>query len=405
MLGAQFKDNIRTPAKSEKPAENEKVDSVVDESVNGTHCHICSIHCQNMFNLQAHLDGKNHKKQSNMLFKTLIGNRHETEWGDLAVKSVRANRLEPGDLVLVLDEGQALATQGTVVGHTERRRMVHIAITRQSERIYEGGEYVHKVEVKDPPNWRASSGTPSRKHPRRRAATPSTGKAKSRKKKKKKKKKGEKKDNKNKGVDEPISLTPELNTKRNVEKLAERRTRDQAPEEKKARARDHYCEGYWLSNKDLEWAINATHAHDAVIYPTGHDKLIEILIQMVEDNRFGEWVVGIVNTDKHSGDGVHWLLGLWCITKHPEGGLKTQVIIWDPLMSAKYSEHIKRELEQYDPLNATVAVVAAKVQRNGWSCGYITLYWYGEVARLIRQGVFIPQDYTPEMYAQEDSWE
>ena len=80
--------------------------------------------------------------------------------------------------------------------------------------------------------------------------------------------------------------------------------------------------------------------------------------------------VMLVNCGASWTSGSHWVLALMC-----RDGDQNSVVLWDSLGHTKYSEVIKKELEQ-KVSGISVSLFATNVQHDGWRCGYIAVFWW-----------------------------
>jgi hypothetical protein len=94
------------------------------------------------------------------------------------------------------------------------------------------------------------------------------------------------------------------------------------------------------------------------------------------------WDCCAVNTAPRTSGGRHWNLAMWRLHRS-----RVQITLWEPYSHNKYSAHIKKILENEFP-TSTVNSFAAGVQAqgDGWSCGYICVWWQILVMKLIQEG-------------------
>lgn len=92
------------------------------------------------------------------------------------------------------------------------------------------------------------------------------------------------------------------------------------------------------------------------------------------DRDFG---MAVVNTDQWQENGFHWVVAVFLRTAD-EGKDKIQICLYDPLGTAKYSESVKRQIEEdaakVDNIHIEVTASAMGMQTDGWRCGYYSVY-------------------------------
>ena len=109
--------------------------------------------------------------------------------------------------------------------------------------------------------------------------------------------------------------------------------------------------------------------------PTVHP--YDVVLDMIEHRRNGRGTGGVMNNQKRGRGGSHWLM--W--TYSPEKGLT----MYDPYGHDTHSNHIAEEAIARGHI-AKVIPIGQQNNTDGWSCGYIVMYWIISSARAADHG-------------------
>lgn len=127
--------------------------------------------------------------------------------------------------------------------------------------------------------------------------------------------------------------------------------------------------GHWLSRTELE--TTAAYLDCPVLVMAG-DEITEYLQEY--GSQYEGLGLAIVNTADNNRGGEHWILVLWC---EVQGDVKVHVV--DPMQEALLCEPVLANLRAggFD-----VTATGVGFQRDGWRCGYYSLFMAWGVTRL-----------------------
>ena len=134
----------------------------------------------------------------------------------------------------------------------------------------------------------------------------------------------------------------------------------------------------WLSNFNIRDACIALTGRDRLTFSPSYDVFVNRLKSTTKTRRQqGIWNHLIINCGKQ-GAGTHWVLALWI--RHEK---TTDILILDPLGHTRYSNHIKEVIDK-EIAHCDVQLKPTGVQKCGWRCGWICIYWFIKVAHLLQ---------------------
>ena len=146
-----------------------------------------------------------------------------------------------------------------------------------------------------------------------------------------------------------------------------------------------YKKGYWITSDDMMFIMSAMLGHNVVFAATSSEKIIDDLSSrlatvatvkdLTEEEKkikfkefhWKQWYTQITNTGKATGGGDHWILTSVFFSDKP------QIRLWEPLKSA--FNGTKRAVRSFRKITDDVVLHITKCQKDGWSCGYITVWW------------------------------
>ena len=124
-------------------------------------------------------------------------------------------------------------------------------------------------------------------------------------------------------------------------------------------------------------------------YPASYDSIIPHLKSMIEEDERDLWVCRVVNTDPTGQPGHHY--------NHVVYGINSEGVPWatylEPLANLSISIHISETLRKEVP-NVQIEHIPVKVQDDGHSCGYISVWWQIHCQLLVNRGS-VPLKFEP----------
>jgi hypothetical protein len=148
-----------------------------------------------------------------------------------------------------------------------------------------------------------------------------------------------------------------------------------------------YQEGYWLSSDNIWYVMTAILGDDTVRAPLAYDALagrLGMVVQRVKhlkekgrhaaaegvkkDYRWGKWTTQVCNCGASSGKGTHWILTSCFQSAQPK------VTMWEPLGSPVYAADAKTAFVDVCGLDKVESHIVDE-QKDGYSCGYIAVWW------------------------------
>lgn len=124
-------------------------------------------------------------------------------------------------------------------------------------------------------------------------------------------------------------------------------------------------------------------------YPASYDSIIPHLKSMIEEDERDLWVCRVVNTDPTGQPGHHY--------NHVVYGINSEGVPWatylEPLADLSISIHMSETLRKEVP-KVQIEHIPVKVQDDGHSCGYISVWWQIHCQLLVNTGS-VPLNFEP----------
>ena len=156
-----------------------------------------------------------------------------------------------------------------------------------------------------------------------------------------------------------------------------------------------FHKGYWLSTDDILYVMTALLGTTAVYAPTSYDVQARSLQQKVEhmaqldgerairaarrSARWGQWTTQVTNCGRAGTKGFHWVLSSTFFGERPLARL------WEPLSSDDLSFDVFDAFRKVcGPVGVNQYIM--KQQSDGYSCGYITVWWALYQHSIIKSG-------------------
>lgn len=145
-------------------------------------------------------------------------------------------------------------------------------------------------------------------------------------------------------------------------------------------AHSKYKEGYWMESDDLSFVAAVMLGREERFAATAYDTLVEGLEEVTKpkgnrsqragrrDSRWGKWTTQITNCGSSVSSGIHWVLTSVKFSQPPEA------ILWEPLSNQQLSRSVVKALIGVCG-KANVTIYNTKQQSDGWSCGYLSMWW------------------------------
>ena len=153
-----------------------------------------------------------------------------------------------------------------------------------------------------------------------------------------------------------------------------------------------YKEGYWVNADDIIFIMSALLGDIGLYAPTAYNLVAGALKKAVSkerapskttrssDKRWGKWTIQVTNCGGSGSSGTHWVLTATKFDMPP------QAIVWEPLSTTDASGHV------VDALRTVCDEVPYHImghQTDGWSCGYIVVWWIlHQHSLLVQDGAF-----------------
>ena len=161
---------------------------------------------------------------------------------------------------------------------------------------------------------------------------------------------------------------------------------------------DQFSEGVWLDGAQLVFLLHVfrlseTDATQAFAYDNllihietqmltaMRERLADMLIKAADAARSADipWQCHIINTDRAGGAGCHWNLAMWCVRSG-----RLRFVLWEPYDTGRYSDHIEKAVKaSCERVWFKRHLVGEQKRGDGWSCGYICVWWQIVVQKLI----------------------